>query len=42
MLRNYLGPLPETERLGRYRFRIGERDVDLEHAVRATSSPYAL
>ena len=43
MVRNYLGPLPETERLGRYRFRIGERDVDLEHAVRATTpSPYAL
>ena len=42
MLRNYLGPLPETERRGRYRFRIGEREVDLEHAVRATSGPYAL
>lgn len=42
MLRNYLGPLPETERRGRYRFRIGEREVDLEHAVRATSGPYPL
>ena len=42
MLRGYLGPLPETARLGRYRFRIGEREVDLEHAVKAASGPYAL
>ena len=41
-LRDYLGPLPETTRLGRYRFRIGEREVDFSPAIKATPSPYAL
>lgn len=41
-LRRYLGPLPETMRLGRYQFRIGEREVDFGPAINSAPSPYAL
>lgn len=41
-LRRYLGPLPETRRLSRYRFLVGEREVDFEPALRGAPSPYAL
>lgn len=41
-LRNYLGPLPATSRLGRYRFLIDDREVDFAPAVHGLASPYAL
>lgn len=41
-LRRYLGPLPETRRLSRYRFTVGDREVDFEPAINGTASPYAL
>ncbi|RRD48157.1 glycoside hydrolase family 36 protein [Arachnia propionica] len=41
-LRRFLGPLPATARLGRYRFLVGEREVDFAPALHGTPSPYAL
>lgn len=41
-LRRYLGPLPATSRLGRYRFLIGDREVDFEPAITGRASRYAL
>lgn len=41
-LRSYLGALPETHRLGRYRFLIGQREVDFAPAINGPTSPYAL
>lgn len=41
-LRNYLEPLPATERTGRYTFRIGDRTVDFGPAFGGERSLYAL
>lgn len=41
-LRDFLAPLPATERLGRYTFRIGERTVDFGPALGGERSLYAL
>ncbi|MDO5093379.1 MAG: alpha-galactosidase [Propionibacteriaceae bacterium] len=41
-LRRFLGPLPETLRLGRYHFVIGDREVDFAPALSDTANPYVL
>jgi alpha-galactosidase len=42
LLRKFLADQPDTERLGRYRFRIGTRDVDFTPAIDGPPSLYAI
>lgn len=41
-VREFLGPLPRTEQLGRHRFRIGERTVDFAPWLDSQSNAYPL
>jgi alpha-galactosidase len=41
-LQEFLANQPDTERLGRYRFRIGSRNVDFTPAIDGPPSLYAI